>query len=125
MGTPAPPGLFARTVGRYGSGTGGQWLSADHRACTWTAPSWTSSARPGRRCRLRLTATTAGPKKRKLTVTTASVASIDVYVNDRPVATTATADGTTQTTILAAADAIRIEGYDDAGTPVAASQKQV
>jgi hypothetical protein len=74
---------------------------------------------------LRFTATAAGTKKRKLTITTGSVASIDVYVNDRPVATTATADGTVQTTIPAAArDVIRIEGYDAAGTLVAASQQQ-
>ena len=75
---------------------------------------------------LRLTSTAAGTGKRKLTVTTGSVASIDVYVNGRPVATTATVDGNTQITILAAAgDTIRIEGYDTAGTLVAASQQQV
>ncbi len=75
---------------------------------------------------LRFTSTAAGTKKRKLTVTTGSVASIDVYVNGRPVATTATVDGTAQITIPAAAgDVIRIEGYDAAGTLVAASQQEV
>ena len=75
---------------------------------------------------LRFTSTAAGTGKRKLTVTTGSVASIDVYVNDRPVATTATTDGTTQITVPAAAgDVIRLEGYDAAGTLVAASQQTV
>ena len=75
---------------------------------------------------LRFTSAAAGTGKRKLTVTTGSVASIDVYVNGRPVATTATADGTTQITVPAAAgDVIRIEGYDAAGVLVAASQQNV
>ena len=75
---------------------------------------------------LRFTSTAAGAKKRKLTITTESVASIDVYVNDRPVATTTTSDGNTQVTIpAAAADVTRIEGYDAAGTLVAASQQEV
>ena len=39
---------------------------------------------------LRFTSTAAGANKRKLTITTGSVASVDVYVDDRPVATTAT-----------------------------------
>ena len=74
---------------------------------------------------LRFTSTAAGTGKRKLAVTTGSVASIDLYVNGRPVATTATADGNTQITIPAAAgDVIRIEGYDAAGTLIAASQQQ-
>ena len=75
---------------------------------------------------LRFTSTAAGAKKRKLTITTGSVASIDVYVSDRPVATTTTTDGNTQITIPAAAgDVTRIEGYDAAGTLVAASQQEV
>ena len=75
---------------------------------------------------LRFTSTAAGAKKRKLTITTESVASIDVYVSDRPVATTTTTDGNTQITIPAAAgDVTRIEGYDAAGTLVAASRQEV
>ena len=73
---------------------------------------------------LRFASAAAGAGKRKLTVTTGAVASIDVYVNGRPVATTATADGTTQVTVPAADGAvIRIEGYDAAGVLVAASQQ--
>ena len=52
---------------------------------------------------LRFTSAAAGAKKRKLTITTGSVSSVDVYVSDRPVATTATSDGTTQITVPAAA----------------------
>ena len=75
---------------------------------------------------LRFTSAAAGTGKRKLTVTTGSVASIDVYVDGRPVATTATADGSTQVTVPAAAgDVIRIEGYDAAGALVVASQQEV
>ncbi|MFN8196112.1 MAG: S41 family peptidase [Nocardioidaceae bacterium] len=75
---------------------------------------------------LRFTAAAAGAAKRKLTVTTASVASIDVYVKGRPVATTATSDGTTQLTVPAGAgDLVRVEGFDAAGTLVAASQQEV
>jgi hypothetical protein len=75
---------------------------------------------------LRFTSTAAGTGKRKLTVTTGSVASIDVYVNGRPVATTATANGNTQITVAAAAgNVIRIEGYDAAGMLVAASHQDV
>jgi hypothetical protein len=75
---------------------------------------------------LRFTSTAAGTGKRKLTVTTGSLASIDVYVNGRPVATTATADGNTQITVPAAArNLVRIEGYDAAGMLVAASQQDV
>jgi hypothetical protein len=75
---------------------------------------------------LRFTSTAAGTGKRKLTVTTGSLASIDVYVNGRPVATTATADGNTQITVPAAAgNVVRIEGYDAAGALVAASQQHV
>jgi hypothetical protein len=73
---------------------------------------------------LRFTSAAAGTGKRKLTVTTGSVASIDVYVNSRPVATTATADGSTQITVPAATgNVIRIEGYDAAGVLIAASQQ--
>ncbi|WP_344846932.1 S41 family peptidase [Kribbella ginsengisoli] len=74
---------------------------------------------------LRFTSAAAGAKKRKLTITTGSVTSVDVYVNGRPVATSATTDGSTQLTVPGAAgDTIRIEGYD-AGKLVAASQQQV
>lgn len=72
---------------------------------------------------LRFTSAATGAAKRQLTVTTGSIASIDVYVNARPVATKVTTDGNTQITIPAAAgDALRIEGYDATGTLVAASQ---
>jgi len=75
---------------------------------------------------LRFTSTAAGTAKRKLTVTTGSVAGIDIYVNRRPVATTSTTDGNTQITVLAAAgNVIRIEGFDAAGVLVAASQQEV
>jgi hypothetical protein len=73
---------------------------------------------------LRFEATAAGADKRKLSVTTGSVASIDVYVNGRPVATKATTDGNTQLTVPAAAgNVIRVEGYDATGVLVAASQQ--
>jgi hypothetical protein len=73
---------------------------------------------------LRFASTAAGTGKRKLNVTTGSVASIDVYVNGRPVATKATTDGSTQLTVPATAgNVIRIEGYDAAGVLVAASQE--
>ncbi len=73
---------------------------------------------------LRFTSAAAGTGKRKLTITAGAVASIDVYVNGRPVATTATVDGNTQITVpAAAANVIRIEGYDAAGVLVAASQQ--
>ena len=75
---------------------------------------------------LRFTTTSAGAGKTRLTVTTRSVASIDVYVNDRPVATKAVSDGTTQITVpAAAADVVRIEGFDGAGTLVVASRQDV
>ncbi|MEV6415108.1 S41 family peptidase [Kribbella sp. NPDC051718] len=73
---------------------------------------------------LRFTSAAAGAKKRKLTITTGSVSSVDVYVNGRPVATSATTDGDIQLTVPGAAgDVIRIEGYD-AGKLVAASQQE-
>ena len=73
---------------------------------------------------LRFVAAAAGAGKRKLTVTTGAVASIDVWVDGRPVATSATAAGTTQVTVPAADGAvIRVEGYDAAGVLVAASQQ--
>ncbi len=73
---------------------------------------------------LRFVSAAAGAGKRKLTVTTGEVASIDVWVNGRPVATSATAAGTTQVTVPAADGAvIRVEGYDAAGVLVAASQQ--
>jgi hypothetical protein len=75
---------------------------------------------------LRFTTTAAGATRRKLTITTGSVANIDVYVNNRPVATTATNDGTTHMTIPAAVgDIIRLAGYDPAGNLIAASQQQL
>jgi hypothetical protein len=75
---------------------------------------------------LHFTTTAAGAKKRKLTITTGSVTSIDAYVNSRPVATTATNDGTTQITIPASAgDVIRLEGYDPAGVLIAAARQQL
>ncbi len=68
----------------------------------------------------------AGTGKRKLTVTTGAVASIDVYVNGRPVATKATTDGSSEITVPAAAgNVIRLEGYDAGGVLVAASQQTV
>jgi len=74
---------------------------------------------------LRFSSAAAGAGKRKLTVTTSSVTSIDVYVNGRPAAMTTTSDGNTQVTVPAAAgNVIRIEGYD-AGVLVAASQQEV
>lgn len=75
---------------------------------------------------LTFTAAAAGAAKRKLTVTTGSVASVDVYVNGRPVATSATSDGTSTLTVPAAAgDVLRIQGYDATGELVAASQQKV
>jgi hypothetical protein len=68
----------------------------------------------------------AGTGKRKLSVTTGAVASIDVYVNGRPVATKATTDGSSEITVPAAAgNVIRLEGYDAGGVLVAASQQTV
>jgi hypothetical protein len=73
---------------------------------------------------LRFVSAAAGAGKRKLTVTSGAVTSIDVWVNGRPVATSATAAGTTQVTVPAADGAvIRVEGYDAAGVLVAASQQ--
>ena len=72
---------------------------------------------------MRFTSTAAGTQKRRLTVTTTAIASVDVYVNGRPVATKATTDGTTQVTVPAGAgDLIRIEGFDPGGTLQASSQ---
>ncbi len=77
----------------------------------------------GRPRLLFFTVAAAGAQKRELKVTTAAIASIDVYVNGRPVTTRATGDGTSQVTVPAAAgDVIRIEGYD-AGVLVAARQR--
>ncbi len=73
---------------------------------------------------LSFTSSAAGAGKRKLVVTTGSIASVDVYVKGRPVATVATTDGNTQVTVAAAAgDLVRLEGYDAAGALVAASQQ--
>ncbi|HET9422677.1 MAG TPA: S41 family peptidase [Nocardioides sp.] len=75
---------------------------------------------------LRFSAAAAGAGKRKLTITTGAVASVDVYVDDRPVATTATSDGTTQLTVPATGgDVVRVQGYDAAGALVAASQVEI
>ena len=75
---------------------------------------------------LSFTSTAAGSGKRKLTITTDSITSVDVYVSDRPVATTATSNGAIQVTVPAAAgDVIRLQGYDAAGALVAASQQEV
>jgi len=75
---------------------------------------------------LGFTSAAAGAQKRKLTVTTRGLASIDVYVNGRPVATKPTTDGTTQVTVPAAAGAVvSIQGYDAAGTLQAATKAKV
>jgi hypothetical protein len=75
---------------------------------------------------LRFTVASAGSNKRKLTITSAAIDSIDVYVNTRPVATTTAATGTTTLTIPATSgDIIRIEGYDTTGKLVAASQQDL
>jgi hypothetical protein len=77
---------------------------------------------------LKFTSAAAGTGKRKLTVTTRSIKSIDVWVNGRPVATATTATGgnPTQVTVPAAGGAtVRIEGYDAAGALVASSQRVV
>jgi hypothetical protein len=74
---------------------------------------------------LRFTATAAGTKTR-LAVITKAVASIDIYINNRPVSTRATTDGTVQITVPATAgDHIRIEGYDPTTTLIAARQLHV
>jgi hypothetical protein len=59
-----------------------------------------------------------------LTVTTTSVASVDIYLDGRPVATTATADGDTDITIPAgtAGSILRVEGYDTSSRLVATRQ---
>lgn len=73
-----------------------------------------------------LTAAAADPVggERKLTVTTKAVASVDVYLDGRPVATAATADGNTDITIPAgtAGSILRVEGYDTSSRLVATRQ---
>jgi Peptidase family S41 len=61
---------------------------------------------------------------RTLTVTTNAIASVDVYLDGRPVTTAATADGSTDVTIPAgtAESIVRVEGYDAAGRLVAMRQ---
>ncbi len=75
---------------------------------------------------LRFTSSAAGAQKRKLSITTQAIASIDIYVDNRPVATKATTDGNTQITIPASAgNIVKVEGFDPAGELKAASQAQV
>jgi C-terminal processing protease CtpA/Prc len=75
---------------------------------------------------LRFTSAAAGAQKRKLSITTTAIASIDIYVNGRPVATKTTTDGTSQITVPATAgDLIRVEGFDAGGTLQASSQTHV
>lgn len=73
-----------------------------------------------------LTAAAADPVggERKLTVTTKAVASVDVYLDGRPVATAATADGRTDITIPAGTSGsiLRVEGYDTSSRPIATRQ---
>ncbi len=75
---------------------------------------------------LRFTSTSAGDQKRKLSITTKAIASIDIYVNGRPVATKATTDGNTQITVPATAGSlVKIEGFNSHATLQAASQARV
>jgi hypothetical protein len=76
---------------------------------------------------LRAEAADPAAGKVELTVTTDAVASVDVYVSGRPVATSATDDGTTGISIPAAAAGavVRLEGFDAAGTLVAATQLEL
>ena len=75
---------------------------------------------------LRFTSTAAGAQKRKLSITTKAIASIDIYVNNRPVDTKTTTDGTAQITIPATTgNVVKIEGFDSNGTLQAASQARV
>ncbi|GAB3060243.1 hypothetical protein GCM10027053_23020 [Intrasporangium mesophilum] len=76
----------------------------------------------GRTPRVLQVEATPGAGKRLLKLTTKAVASVDVYVNGRPVLTTATVDGENTVTITTAAApvAVRIEGFDTAGQLVAA-----
>ncbi len=75
---------------------------------------------------LRFTSTATGAQKRKLSITTEAIASIDIYVNHRPVATKTTTDGATQVTVPASTgNDVKIEGFDSGGTLVAASQARV
>jgi hypothetical protein len=63
----------------------------------------------------------------RLTITSNAVASVDVYVAGRPVATAETPDGTTEVTIAAAPAGalVRLEGFDTSGTLVAATQLEL
>lgn len=74
---------------------------------------------------LRVQAAAPSGGKRKLSITTTSVASVDVYLGGRPVATSPTADGTTAVTIPAgsAGAVVHVEGYDGSGELVAATQQ--
>ncbi len=75
---------------------------------------------------LRFASADAGTGKRKLTVTSQGLASIDVYVNDRPVATKPVTDGTSQVTVPATGgDVVVVEGFDTAGTLAAATKAKV
>ncbi len=75
---------------------------------------------------LAFTSAASGATKRKLTLTSGAVASVDAYVNERPVATAAVSDGTSSMTVPAVAgDVVRLQGYDASGALVAASQQKV
>jgi hypothetical protein len=76
---------------------------------------------------LRAEAAAPAGGKRELSLTTKSVPSVDIYLAGRPVATSLTADGTTEVTIPAgsAGSVVRIEGFDDSGALVTATQLQL
>jgi C-terminal processing protease CtpA/Prc len=66
---------------------------------------------PSRRLDAALHPTAAGTE---LTLTTAGLSSVDIYLNRRPVGSTAVADGETTATIPLAPGTIRIEGFSGA-----------
>jgi hypothetical protein len=75
---------------------------------------------------LRAEAAAPASGMQQLSVTTRSVASVDVYIAGRPVATSPTSDGTTEVIIPfppPPGTVARIEGFDDSGTLVAATQQ--
>lgn len=74
---------------------------------------------------LRVEAAPPASGMQQLSVTTRSVVGVDVYFAGRPVATSPTSDGTTEVTIPVAppGTVMRIEGFDDSGTLVAATQQ--
>lgn len=71
---------------------------------------------------LQVTAAAPIAGKRKLIVTTTAVASVDVYLDGRPVSTAATSDGSTDVSIPGgvAGSVIRVEGFASSGELVAA-----